>query len=538
MKQIRLLLGLRFRALAASMFARSKNKVTGVGALVLLVVLFGFVFITFGFTFFSLFALMRETADTVGSDPSLYLSFAAALTLGLCLFGSTFTAQSQLYQAKDNEFLLAMPITPAAIFASRVLLLVFLNVVYGSAVALPAFIVYCLYDFTVWGALLFLFFFLLLFFVALAISCLLGWLIALVSSRIKRKNLVSIVFSLGFLVLYFSAFSAMDTLMMEMEENLLDFTAAAAPYLAPFAPVSAGILGSAVLGPVLFAVISIAAIATVATVLIRSYTSILTANRGGVEYIYREKRAKEGSPLFAIIRKELSRFTSSPAYMLNAGLGLVMAPAVAVLLLLSRGEILSIAADPELGFLAPLLPVAVASAAVFLCSTTYISAPSVSLEARTLWLLQSMPIPARTVLLGKTYFHILLCAPFLLLFSLLSGIALAASPVDFLVLLLLPQAASVFCAFFGTTIGFLLPKFDFTNEAAVVKSGACVAITMFGMMAVALLSGAAAIVPFLFGLPAAVGSLGITLLLFGASAGFYAYLSSGAAARRFARLQN
>lgn len=537
MKQVLLLLGIRFRALSAAMFARGKNKVNGVGAMLLLLLLFGIVFASFGLMFFSFFVLMRESAELAGTDPSLYLSLAAALTLAICLFGSTFTAQSELYQPKDTEFLLSMPLRPSAIFASRLLLLIFLNVVYGSAVALPAFVVYCLCDFTVWGALLFAFFFILIFFVALAISCLLGWLIALVSSRIKRKNLVSLVFSLGFLVLYFAAISSMEVLMEEMDANIAGFTAAAAPFLAIFTPVSAGILGTDILMPILFTVISLAAIALVAVILIRSYITILTANRGGVQYVYREKKVKAGSPLLAMIRKELYRFVSCPAYMLNAGLGLVLAPAMAIFMLTAREDLLLFTSDPELAIIAPLIPAIIAAASVFLSSTTTISAPAVSLEAKNLWLLQSMPLPARTVLLAKTYMHILVSAPFLLLFSILAAIALAPSPLDFLTLLLLPQAASIFCAFFGTTVGFLLPKFNWTNEAAAVKSGACVAITMFGMMAVAIVADIAVIVPFFVGLPTWLGAVVVTALLLGGSAGFYAYLSSRTAARRFARLQ-
>ena len=119
MKQVLLLFRLRLYSLAASLFSRSKRKVTGVSALLLLALVFGLVFASFGFSFFSFFFLMREASGLMGADPAFYLSFAAALTLGLCLFGSTFTAQSQLYQAKDTELLLAMPLSPAAIFSSR-----------------------------------------------------------------------------------------------------------------------------------------------------------------------------------------------------------------------------------------------------------------------------------------------------------------------------------------------------------------------------------------------------------------------------------
>ena len=538
MKQIFLLLGIRFRALAAAMLqGDKKKKATGIGALILLAFLFGILFLSFGLTFFSFFVVMREAAATAGTDTSLYLSLAAALTLGICLFGSTFTAQSELYQPKDTEFLLSMPLRPSAIFASRLLLLVILNVLYGSVVALPAFLVYCLYDFTLWGVILFVFYFVLILFVALAISCLLGWLIALISSRIKRKNLMTMVFSLAFFVIYMVAMSSMGTLVEEMDENILGFTAAASPYLVIFAPVGAAILGTDVLSPILFAVISIAAIALVAAVLIRSYITILTANRGGVQYTYREKKAKQSSAFWTLVRRELHGFLGMPMYMLNAGMGLIMTPIVAVILFSSRADF-AFLADPELAFLAPMLPALIAGASVFLASTVTISASSISLEAKTLWMLKSMPLSPRTVLLAKAAFHALLSAPFFLLFSILAAITFSVGPMDFLFLLLLPQAATLFCALFDATVGFLLPKFDWTNPTVAVKSGAAVLISMLGTMLIGLVSSFVAILPCLFGLPSWLGPMAMTLLLLGGAFGFYAYLSSRAAERRFLRLQN
>lgn len=538
MKQINLLLGIRFRSLAASLLQRGKNKANGIGAMILLGVLFGFVFVVFGFTFFSFFLVMREAAAFAGTDTSLYLSLAAALTLALCLFGSTFTAQSELYQAKDTEFLLSMPLRPGAIFASRLLLLVILNVLYGSVVALPALIVYCLYDFTVPGLLLFLFFFTLILFVALAISCLLGWLIALISSRIKRKNLITMLFSIAFFALYMVGVTAMSTFMENIDTNIHGFAQAAGPILAIFTPISAGILGTDLLASLLFALFSLGAITLVATLLIRSYLSILTANRGGVQYTYREKKAKQASAFFSLLRRELHGFLGAPMYMLNAGLGLIMTPLAAIFLLAYREDLALIAASPSLAFIVPLFPALIAGASIFLTSTVTISAPSLSLEAKTLWMLKTMPLSARTVLLAKATFQVLISAPFFLLFSILAAIALSAGPLEILGLLLLPQLGSAFCAFFGVTMGFLFPKFDWNNPTAVIKSGAALAITMFGMMIVGLLSNGFLVGLSILGLPVWIAMLLLALALFLGTVGFYAYLSSRAAERRYARLQN
>ena len=82
-----------------------------------------------------------------------------------------------------------------------------------------------------------------------------------------------------------------------------------------------------------------------------------------------------------------------------------------------------------------------------------------------------------------------------------------------------------------------MPKFDWTNEAAAVKSSAAIAIVMFGMMGISFIVDIIAVLPFFFGLPAWIGTLFATLLLGGGAVGFYAYLSGRAAERRFARLQ-
>ena len=52
--------------------------------------------------------------------------------------GSVFTAQTQLYNARDNEMLLAMPIPSAAILGSRMIMLLLLNYFYEAIVAIPA----------------------------------------------------------------------------------------------------------------------------------------------------------------------------------------------------------------------------------------------------------------------------------------------------------------------------------------------------------------------------------------------------------------
>ena len=121
------------------------------------------------------------------------------------------TAQTQLFEAKDNEMLLAMPIPPSYILGSRmvalygqsflcsVVVLVPSLVAYLQAVApSPAAIGMCVAAMFVLPLL------------SLTLSCILGWLVAMISTRLRNKSLITVVLSIGFLLAYFYLYSQMS----------------------------------------------------------------------------------------------------------------------------------------------------------------------------------------------------------------------------------------------------------------------------------------------------------------------------------------
>ena len=54
------------------------------------------------------------------------------------IFGTVFTAKAQLFEAKDNELLLSLPVRPRDILASRMVSLLLWNLLFGVLVAVPA----------------------------------------------------------------------------------------------------------------------------------------------------------------------------------------------------------------------------------------------------------------------------------------------------------------------------------------------------------------------------------------------------------------
>ena len=549
--QLRALIAVRLRALFAGMFTvrsnkkkKNANKKPSVLLIVLLSVLLLYVGAVFAFLFGSLLAVLMISLLASGQDLSFYFAAAGALTVLLCVFGSVFATQTELYQAKDNELLLSMPVSPSLILVSRMVMLAIINYAMSLVVILPALVVYLLSGMAgPIGIVAFCVFFLLLPLLSLALSCMLGWLFALISSRMRHKNIVTMVLSISFLVLYIGGMSAFSSMMETMDPETLDILPivnAVTPYLLVF-----NWLGQAMCGNILSGALFLLTVALVCGMVMlflsKSYIRIVTTNRGGARIVYREKSEKQRSPMWALVKKELRRFVSSAAYMMNEGLGLVFAPILAGFLFFNRGEMLSVFEDmsAELGefafVLLDLFPILMASALCFLSSVVIISAPSVSLEGKHVWIAQSLPVAPDKVLLSKVYMHILVTTPFFFLASLFSVIAIRPDFLSGVMLFLLPFCCNVFCAYLGVTFNILFPKLDWINEATAVKSGAAVMLTMFGMMLVSLILAVGMVVLFFLGLPAFLAMLVFSLLLFGASCGLRAFLVHGGA-RRFANL--
>lgn len=101
--------------------------------------------------------------------------------------------------------MLSMPIPPRSILFCRMLPLYAQNFLFCALVQIPAFAAYAT-NAPVSASLVVsqIVILLLVPLLSLSVSCVLGWLIALVTSRTRHKNVVTIVFSLVFFALYFT----------------------------------------------------------------------------------------------------------------------------------------------------------------------------------------------------------------------------------------------------------------------------------------------------------------------------------------------
>lgn len=415
---------------------------------------------------------------------NLYFGIFMLISFTFVFIFSVFETKSELYECKDNELLLSLPIRSRDIVISRICTVLIYNYVEELIFMLPVIVCYIIFGGGILGVIGSIYVFLTLPLVATALAMGVGYAVHLLSHKLARfKNLMIILLSLGFMTLYFVGYTAilenMDKFLENLENN---FESIAKNYS------FVAILGSVAtlkLLPTLVYTVAILAI-TVITVYVISkrYIKLITSTVKTKKSVYVAKELKGKNQLLAMTKKEFLRFLSSPTYMLNAGLAYLLQLAAAIFIAVLGPGIFEI--DPAMlaefgmsadAFKKMAVPLFI-SIIVLAESMSMISSSAVSLEGKNLWILKSMPIPSKTVLLAKAMPQIILSLAFSLISGVIAAVGLGVGFVEALFFILIPAAYGILSAFIGIIINVLRPKLDFVNEVQVIKQSSATFFTM------------------------------------------------------------
>lgn len=506
MEMFKSLLKTRLAAMGAFLFFRnggqsgrksSKLKIIGFSALMLYA----------AFAFMMMFALYFQQIAKPFFQAGLgwlYFTLYAMTAFAMMFIGSVFTVKSQLYEAKDNELLLSLPIPPKLILGSRMVMIMLLNLVFELLVAVPAFVMWVrAVPVTIPQVLSFVAILLALPFLSVAISGAFGWIIALSTSRVRNKSLMTVIFSVAFLCLYFVFFSRANVYIQKLVMNGTTI-AGSLGSVVPLFWVGNSIAEPNGLQLALSLLIMLLPFVLVYYLLTVTFIRIATAKRGASKIKYEEKSMHASNLSSALLRREMKHLLSSPVYILNSGLGVILIVVAAAALIIKKDVILGLAA--QMGYTAGLASAAVVFALCLLCATVLFTAPSVSLEGKSLWIIKSLPVASGDALKAKLQLHIYVAAPAILLAASAAIYVIKPSIPDAVILLSAPLFFVMLSANIGLILNLKSPKFDWINETQVVKQSMSVMLTM-------LLNSIIVIIPGVLFFTAFGGSVSSTLFM-------------------------
>lgn len=454
---------------------RKRSKAATIGLIVLYVLLM--VGLMGGiFTFLSL-VLCGQLAELGLSW--MYFALMGLIAVFLGAFGSVFNTYAGLYLSKDNDLLLSLPIPVRYIMLSRLLSVYLMGLMYSAVVIVPAVIVYWITvpvtaAAVVGGVLLTL----LISLIVMLLSCLLGWLVAKISLKLRHKSIVTVLVSLVFFgAYYFISFRA-QALIADLLTNAVLYGSkikGAAYPLYLFGRVGEGdglsmlVWTAAVL--VLFALMW--------TLISRSFLKIATASGKTAKAAYKETASKVRGISGALFAKELARFTGSPNYMLNCGLGVLLLPVCGVVILI-KGAAVTGALNAAFAGKPGCTAVLMCAAVCMLASMNDMAAPSVSLEGKNLWLAQSLPILPWQALAAKLRLQIALTSVPTLICAICVAAVSGGTAVEAVLFVVCAVLFTVMMAAFGLFLGIKMPNLNWTNEIMPIKQSAGVTFALLG----------------------------------------------------------
>ena len=462
--------------LAASAGRKKKAKVASAATTL---VMYGLIGVLIILSMGAVYAGMVVAAVDGESDVSVYGAVTVANILGsaMTLFLGTMGLATHVFKCRDFDFLMSLPVTPSQVLWSKLVGQYVSLLYYSTVFVLPSYIVVFALgnlDITFCTVLSMILNLLLLPMIPLAVSVILAFFVSLIPENNVLGKVVSTLLSLGLVGLYMWFFYSGDGMTQLMINPAV--TNAMKKIYFPLALLDNAVGGNFV-SLLLYVAASVGICAVVVGLLAFAYFPIIRRRRqGGGKRRKLEKTdikaSRVGAALYA---KELKKYFGTTTYVVNTIIGPLLFVFGSVYFTFSDSSYLAMLTGENSGFAVPALVLFQVFTLAMGCTT----AASVSLEGKSLWILRSSPIAAKSVFGAKIGVCLTILLPssligtLVLIFGLgldaVSGIALVVSAV------ILPLVVAVL----GLLANLRFPRLDFVNEAQAIKQGAAAVIGMF-----------------------------------------------------------
>lgn len=470
------LLKIRTQALLSSIFTgtktqqKSKGFWYGIGFLLLAV------FISYGAVIEMLFERFAEPFYTEQLN-ALYYSIVALFIFAVSVLVNIFMVQSQLFESKDINILLSLPIKVSSILYSRMTGLLLFSYLIEAIIGVPAIVALNSYGAGVAAReiVFYIISLILLGGLSLAVSCLLGYLVTKITAHTLHRNAFQTVLLAIILMAFTVIVYVSNNSLMEITGNADEVESVIKTFFYPIYCFGEGCVSGGISSFIIFAAVSAAALILTSVILSKSFLKIVNTSYRLAVKEYESLSIKRTSTMNALVKKELKLIFSDAMYLINAALGNIICIILSILMIVKKDLLVQVIGTGTMESVFPALLV------VILCLINVlnvISAPSVSLEGESLWLPKSLPLSGRTILLSKALAHCVVCIPTTLLAAIVMNVQYDMSAAYRIYSLVTPLCMIGFMALLGVVLNLKYPNFTFVNVTAAVKQSISVLIAM------------------------------------------------------------
>lgn len=424
---------------------------------------------------------------------TLLISIFAILTIVGIFFMSIFNAKSNIFNAKDNDVLFSMPIKPFVIFINKLLGLLFSNYLVEFVIFLPILVIYAIkipvgITYYIYSFISILF----LPFIPVALSAAFGYIVAIISSKFKRKALVETVINFLLIFLIWLISFNLKGILKKMFADMSKVNDIISKIFYPIDQMQKAIINSDFKALIIFVLINVLVFGIFTIILNLNYKNILLRlqeNKTGSKYV--QKTVKTYSVDKSLFLKELKTYISLPIYILNTAFGpIVIFIGSLLAIILGENKVMNLLGFNEAlqaGYFSIFNILVIIFAFVIVTANTTCS--SISLEGKSLWILKTIPLTEKQIFKSKILVNVFVALPLTIVSTILISFAFKITLLQFLMLILMEIILTFMISLLGIITNLMYPKLDFKNPAQVVKQGFSAFIALFSGFALLMIIG-------------------------------------------------
>lgn len=453
----------------------SKGKKIGLTLLSL------YCFTAFSTLSINMFTPMLQPFQELGYE-WLYFAMLFIGAFGFCFIGSVFLTKQEIYEAKDNELLLSLPIKQGDILLSRVFSLCLLNYFYEGLIVIPCTVVYFMRtSFHIGKFLIFLAVFLTFPLFVLVITCFFAWIFEVIVQKLKLKSFFLYILYMGGIGLYIYGISKITEYTNYLIQNGENVGGTIQKSLFPIYHLSIAIVECNMISLLFYFLSCFIPFYILFFLLKMNFYGLLMGNKiTTTKKKWKEEDIQIASPSFALVKRKMIQIFSNPMIVLNSLQGSIMGIGAFTFAIIKRDYILEIGRQFSndnqymwIGVISLLLMVNVLN---------FVSAVGVSLEGDRLWILKTLPITEKEIIKGFYYLNLIVTG--IPMFVIYMGYCVIFPMTILQMVLALCFGICIFLFFTSCGLVFDLsyPKLQWTSEVSAIKHNFPLMFYFFAVM--------------------------------------------------------
>lgn len=434
------------------------------------------------YAFLGLFIAGYMSASTAGminfGMKDVVPAYLSTVTSLIILFFTMFKAGDGIFNLKSYEKVIVLPIKSSSIIVSRFLAMYIFNIAMAMVVVVPASLIYGAMEKTN------LFFYFVMIIgticmplIPMVIATIIGAGIMAISSRMKHKNIVNIVFSLAAtLAIIILSFSINSNNMSN--QKFFDISSGIIKQLEKCYPPSIlysnSALNNSFVSLLVFVLISVVLFAALVYIIQKYFTEICTNLKSNIATRnYKVQGLQQNTQLKALFLKEIKRYFSSSIYVMNTGIGYILMIVFAVAVIFVGEQKIN-----EYMHLGNAVQVYAPLLFAFMCGISAPTTSAISIEGKQWWIGKTLPVKSKTIFDSKLLVSFVVAIPCFIVSVLIMSFAVRMNLLEILALIIVPLSYIVYSVVVGLYINIKVPLFNWESETVAVKQSSAVLISM------------------------------------------------------------